>query len=88
LAGFEVTTYGRFWVTAEEQSWWRLIKSLIVTSQLPVASWHEFLGEPTLADAILDRLLHNSHRHNSHRLVLSGPSRRKATTQEIPNRKA
>jgi DNA replication protein DnaC len=59
------------------------LRSTIVTSQLPVASWHDFLGEPTLADAILDRLL-----HNSHRLVLSGPSRRKPTTQETPNRKA
>jgi DNA replication protein DnaC len=59
------------------------LRSTIVTSQLPVAAWHDFLGEPTLADAILDRLL-----HNSHRLVLSGPSRRKATAMEIPNPKA
>ena len=47
-------------------------KSLIVTSQLPVASWHEYLDEPTLADAILDRMT-----AKSHRLELKGESRRK-----------
>ena len=47
-------------------------RSTIVTSQLPPAHWHETIGEPTLADAICDRLL-----HNAHRLVLKGPSRRK-----------
>jgi hypothetical protein len=36
--------------------------STIVTSQLPLARWHEALGDPTLADAILDRLLHDAHR--------------------------
>lgn len=46
-------------------------KSTIVTSQLPVDTWHLWLDEPTLADAILDRLVHNSHRLN-----LSGPSLR------------
>lgn len=38
------------------------LRSTIVTSQLPVAHWHEALGEATVADAILDRLLHNAHR--------------------------
>ena len=47
-------------------------RSTIVTSQLPPAQWHDALGDPTLADAICDRLL-----HNAHRLVLKGPSRRK-----------
>lgn len=37
-------------------------RSTIVTSQLPVTSWHEVIGHPTCADAILDRLLHNAHR--------------------------
>ena len=37
-------------------------RSTIVTSQLPIAGWHDALGEPTLADATLDRLLHNAHR--------------------------
>jgi len=36
--------------------------SLIMASQLPVASWHELIGEPTIADAILDRIVHNSYR--------------------------
>ncbi|MGH8118645.1 MAG: IS21-like element helper ATPase IstB [Rhodanobacteraceae bacterium] len=35
--------------------------STLVTSQLPVAKWHEYLGNPTLADAILDRLVHNAY---------------------------
>jgi DNA replication protein DnaC len=47
-------------------------RSTIVTSQLPVAQWHDFVGDPTLADSICDRLL-----HNAHRIVLKGPSRRK-----------
>lgn len=46
--------------------------STIVTSQLPVDQWHEMIADPTLADAILDRLV-----HNAHRLVLSGESMRK-----------
>lgn len=44
----------------------------VVTSQLPVAKWHEWIGDPTLADAILDRLV-----HNAYKLTLKGPSRRK-----------
>lgn len=47
-------------------------KSLIVTSQLPVASWYEYLEEPTLADAIMDRMT-----AKCHRLELKGESRRK-----------
>jgi DNA replication protein DnaC len=47
-------------------------QSTLITSQLPVEQWHAYLGDPTLADAILDRLLHNSHRLN-----LSGDSMRK-----------
>jgi DNA replication protein DnaC len=34
----------------------------IITSQLPVSAWHEVIGNPTYADAILDRLVHNAHR--------------------------
>ena len=37
-------------------------RSTILTSQLPVARWHEPIGDPTAADGILDRLLHNAHR--------------------------
>jgi DNA replication protein DnaC len=46
--------------------------STIMTSQLPVEHWHESIGDPTLADAILDRLIHNAHRVN-----LKGGSMRK-----------
>ncbi|HYI82655.1 MAG TPA: IS21-like element helper ATPase IstB [Acetobacteraceae bacterium] len=44
----------------------------IVTSQLPVPSWHEWIADPTLGDAILDRLL-----HNAHRIELKGESMRR-----------
>jgi DNA replication protein DnaC len=46
--------------------------STIVTSRLPVENWHETIGDPTLADAILDRLA-----RNAHRLPLSGDSMHK-----------
>ena len=36
-------------------------KSLLITTQLPIKAWHDYLGEPTVADAILDRILHNKH---------------------------
>ncbi len=42
------------------------LRSTIVTSQLPIAHWHEALGEPTVADGILDRLLQNVHRIELH----------------------
>ena len=50
--------------------------STIVTSQLPVDHWHEAIGNPTIADAILDRLV-----HNAHRLTLNGDSMRKAAAK-------
>ena len=53
------------------------LRSTIVTSQLPVAHWHEALGEPTVADAILDRLV-----HNAYRLELKGGSMRRAEPAE------
>jgi len=52
--------------------------STIVTSQLPVDHWHEAIGDPTLADAILDRLV-----HNAHRLQLSGESMRRRATKPL-----
>ncbi len=39
--------------------------STLITSQLPVGSWHEVIGEPSFADAILDRIVHNAYRSNS-----------------------
>ncbi len=50
------------------------LKSTLVTSQLPVDHWHEQIGDPTLADAILDRLV-----HSAHNLQLKGESMRKKT---------
>jgi len=47
-------------------------KSTIFTSQLPIAEWYEIIGENTIADAILDRIV-----HNSHRMKLEGDSMRK-----------
>ncbi|MCU1258793.1 MAG: IstB domain protein ATP-binding protein [Bryobacterales bacterium] len=38
------------------------MRSLILTSQLPVTRWHKQIGDPTVADGILDRLVHNAHR--------------------------
>jgi len=48
------------------------IRSLVLTSQLPVAQWHAQIGDPTLADSILDRLV-----HNAHRIEMQGESMRK-----------
>ena len=54
------------------------MKSTILASQLPVSKWHDHIGDPTIADAICDRIV-----HNAHRIELKGPSRRK----ENPRRK-
>ena len=51
--------------------------STLITSQLPVETWHEVIGEPTFADAILDRLV-----HNAYRLALDGPSMRKTQADQ------
>jgi DNA replication protein DnaC len=48
------------------------VRSTLVTSQLPLANWHETIGHPTLADAILDRLV-----HNAYKIPLKGESMRK-----------
>ena len=37
-------------------------RSTVLTSQLPVSSWHAQIGDPTIADSIMDRLVHNAHR--------------------------
>ena len=47
-------------------------RSMILTSQMPLAHWHEQIGDPTIADSILDRLV-----HNSYRIELNGESIRK-----------
>jgi len=51
------------------------LQSTIITSQLPVKHWHEIIGNPTLADAILDRLV-----HNAYKIDLKGDSMRKNRT--------
>jgi DNA replication protein DnaC len=53
--------------------------STIVTSQVPVDAWHDLIGDPTLGDAILDRLV-----HNAHRLQLAGESMRKQSARTRP----
>lgn len=50
-------------------------RSTIITSQLPVEGWHDYVGDPTIADALLDRVV-----HNAHRIKLKGPTRRKPTS--------
>jgi DNA replication protein DnaC len=63
---------------AERRDFWEICedryqsRSTILTSQLPVARWHEQIGDPTAADGILDRLV-----HNAHRLEMRGDSMRK-----------
>jgi DNA replication protein DnaC len=63
---------------AERREIWEIFddryqaRSTILTSQLPVTRWHEQIGDPTLADGILDRLV-----HNGHRIEIRGESMRK-----------
>lgn len=56
------------------------LQSTLVTSQLPVEYWHETIGDATLADAILDRLI-----HNAHRITLKGESMRKTKSSLTAN---
>jgi DNA replication protein DnaC len=58
-----------FWEICEERYQRR---STVLTSQLPIGRWHEQIGDPTLADGILDRLV-----HNAHRIEMQGESMRK-----------
>ena len=52
------------------------IGSIMITSQLPLENWHDIIGDPTIADAILDRIV-----HNAHRIELKGESLRKTRDQ-------
>jgi DNA replication protein DnaC len=58
-----------FWEICEDRY---QVRSFILTSQLPVTRWHEQIGDPTVADGILDRLV-----HNAHRIEMRGDSMRK-----------
>ena len=53
-------------------------RSTILTSQIPIAHWHDQIGDPTVADSILDRIV-----HNAHRIELSGASIRKSKTAKL-----
>ena len=55
------------------------VRSTIPTSQLPVSRWHKQIGDPTLADGILDRLV-----HNAHRIEMRGDSMRKSRRKVNP----
>jgi hypothetical protein len=57
--------------------------STIVTSQLPVDAWHDVIPDPTVADAVLDRLV-----HTAHRFALKGESLRKPSAEERPEKAA
>ena len=65
-------------IEAERRDFWGIcedryqVRSLILTSQLPVTRWHEQIGDPPVADGILDRLV-----HNAHRIEMRGDSMRK-----------
>lgn len=50
--------------------------STVVTSQLPIGKWHEWIADPTIADAILDRVV-----NNAYKIDLKGPSRRRPETE-------
>lgn len=56
------------------------LKSTIITTQLPVDHWHEFIQNETIADAILDRLV-----HNAHKIEMKGESMRKLRTEKKEN---
>ena len=56
-------------------------RSTIVTSQLPIEHWHQWLDDPTLADAILDRLV-----HQAHKVSLKGESMRKRSATDVKKR--
>lgn len=57
-------------------------KSIVIASQLPISKWHEYIAEPTLADAIMDRLM-----ANAHRFELKGESLRKKSVKNTPEKR-
>jgi DNA replication protein DnaC len=69
MAPLTETERRHFWEICEERYQTR---SVILTSQMPVGKWHEQIGDPTVADGILDRLV-----HNAHRIEMRGDSMRK-----------
>jgi DNA replication protein DnaC len=57
-------------------------RATLITSQLPIEHWHDYIGDPTLADAILDRLL-----HSAHKIHLEGESMRKRASEKVTSAK-
>ena len=55
-------------------------RATLITSQLPIENWHDYIGDPTLADAILDRLV-----HSAHKIHLEGETMRKRAAAERQN---
>ena len=53
------------------------MRSTVITSQLPQDKWHDYIGDPTVADAVLDRIV-----HKAYTMTLKGPSRRKEKAQK------
>ena len=54
------------------------VRSALITSQQPIKNWHEIIGDPTIADAVCDRII-----HNSHRIELKGESVRKIFQEDL-----
>lgn len=69
MAKIEERQYGEFLELVDDRHG---TGSTLITSQFPVSAWHEAIPDPTIADAILDRLI-----HNAHRIALKGESMRK-----------
>jgi DNA replication protein DnaC len=76
MAPLQETERRDFWEICEERY---RARSTILASQVPVAQWHEQIGDPTFADGILDRLV-----HNAHRIELRGDSMRKLKASPKP----
>ena len=57
--------------------------STLVTSQIPIERWYDIVAEPTMADAILDRLV-----HNAHKITLKGESMRKRHAKRLDDKPA
>lgn len=74
MAPMQETERRDFWEICDERY---QMRSTILTSQLPVARWHEQIGDATMADGILDRLV-----HNAHRIELRGESMRKTRAKK------
>jgi DNA replication protein DnaC len=74
MAPMQETERRDFWEICDERY---QARSTILTSQLPVARWHEQIGDATIADGILDRLV-----HNAHRIDLRGESMRKTKAKK------